>query len=77
MADLARISGVTPLHCASGKGHLEIFKYIVENVEDKNPARIDGKKSVHLAAAYVRLDFVKHIIKNLEDKTPRSRSQTT
>ena len=36
------LNGWTPHHFAAGKGHLEIYKLIVEEIENKNPADNKG-----------------------------------
>ena len=42
--------GLTPLHEAAGNGHLSLCKFIMENLEDKNPEDSDGFTPLHLAA---------------------------
>ena len=32
----------TPLHCAADKGHLDVYQYLIRNVEDKNPQNREG-----------------------------------
>jgi len=43
-------NGLTPLHTAARKGHLEICKYIISNVRIKNPADNFGFTPLHDAA---------------------------
>ena len=72
--------GITPLHLAAKKGHSEICKFIIERVEDKNPADIVGDTPLHFAAASGHLGLCKFILKNinsLDEKNPRGRKGLT
>jgi hypothetical protein len=43
-------NGVTGLHVAAQKGHKEIYQFIMDKVENKNPAAVNGVTPLHLAA---------------------------
>ena len=43
-------NGWTPLHSAAKGGHLEVCKFILENVEDKNLKKDDGGTPLHSVA---------------------------
>ena len=32
----------TPLHIAANNGHLDVYQYLIRNVEDKNPQNREG-----------------------------------
>ena len=42
-------NGKTPLHWAAHYGYFELYKYILERVEEKNPQDNDGKTPLHEA----------------------------
>ena len=66
----AKDDGATPLHLAAlndRKGHFEICKLIVENVEDKNPAAKDGSTPRYIAAKRGHFDIHKLILKSMEN----------
>ena len=44
----------TPLHEAASRGNFDICKFIIDQVEDKNPANKTGHTPFHIAAAYDR-----------------------
>ena len=64
----ANNGGVTPLHIAAEKGHFDICKLILENMEDKNPAMFGRKTPLAIAALNGHIDICKLIIENLENK---------
>ena len=41
--------GNTPLHYAAWNGHFDICKYILENVQEKNPSNNVGETPLDLA----------------------------
>ena len=62
---------------AAKMGHLDVCKFIIERVENKNPSDNDGKTPLHMAAEYGRLEICQLIIKNIEDKNPVDNSGRT
>ena len=65
--------GVTPLHCAVTYGKFDICQFIVDNVQDKNPADELGFTPLHYAVFMDHLEIYKLIFKNAEDKNPKSK----
>ena len=61
------------MHLAALKGHSEVCRLIIENVEDKNPADNFGDTPLHLAAKKGSLDICKMILPKVKDKNPVSR----
>jgi hypothetical protein len=60
-----------PAFIATYFGHMDVVKYIVDNLENKNPT-VDGNESLlHIAAINGRLDIVKYIISKDVDINPR------
>ena len=45
----SRNDGQTPFHFASAEGHFAVCKFIIENVEDRNPKDIWGETPLDLA----------------------------
>ena len=59
--------GCTPLHIAAIKGRVEIFKVIVNNIEDLSPKMNDGKTTpLHYAIKYGHEEIHKMIISYLK-----------
>ena len=65
--------GVTPLHCAVTYGKFDICQFIVDNVQDKNPADEIGLTPLHLAAKKGHLSICQLILENVEKKDPRTK----
>ena len=55
---------------AAKKGHFNICKLIIENVQNKNPANSIGHTPLHEAAYFGRFDICKLIIDNVDNKHP-------
>ena len=53
---------------AAKEGHLEVFKYIMERVTDKNPSNDNNTTPFHLAVKYSHFDIVDYISKNIGRK---------
>ena len=67
----ANNNGETPLHSAAKSGHLDICKFILENIqEDKNPEDNVGFTPLHYAAIMEHLDIFKFIAQNVENENP-------
>ena len=67
----ANNNGETPLHSAAKSGHLDICKFILENIqEDKNPEDNVGFTPLHYAAIMEHLDIFKFIAQNVENVNP-------
>ena len=65
-------SGITPLHYGAKHGHLDVCKYIMENIEEKNPrCSVSGLTPLHYAAYNGHLDVCMYIMENTNDKSPR------
>ena len=64
--------GLTPLHSAAARGHLEICQYILGNVSEKNPRNRNGETPLHCAALNGHLDVYKLIAEQLDqgDRNP-------
>jgi hypothetical protein len=67
-------TGFSSLHLASQRGHVEVCKYIMENLLDKNPQVVGGTffglTPYHLAANFGRLEICKLFLETLADKNP-------
>ena len=62
-------NGETPLHDAiRGGGHLEVFKLIMNSIENKNPPNQFGETPLHKAANFRYPEICKFILENVEDK---------
>ena len=40
----------TPLHIAANNGHLDVYQYLIRNVEDKNPQNREGLTPLQYAS---------------------------
>ena len=68
---------LTPLHAAALCGHLEIFKIILTEAEDKTPKDLSGWTPLHSAAFYGKMNVCEAFFDYLEGKNPRSTTSTT
>ncbi len=71
------ISGWTPLHLASGKGHIEIVEFLLNHGADIELENILGKRPLWLAAKFGRYETIKTLLEhgaavNLKDKHGRT-----
>ena len=61
--------GETPLFPAAKNGHFNIYKLIIQNVEEKNPSRIeDGATPLYMAAWQGHFEIYKLIIENVKER---------
>ena len=58
-------------------GHLNIVSFIMEKVDDPNPADQDGATPLHWAAQEGHQDIVSFIIKRVDDPNPARHDGTT
>ena len=57
--------GNTPLHIATDSGYMNIYKLIIEYIQDKNLGNTDGDTPLHMAAGRGYLEICKVIIENV------------
>ena len=62
--------GYTPLHAAALNGHLQVCLFILDRVQNKNPAVRSGLTPLHLAANRGHEEVFKAIANEIEDKNP-------
>ena len=71
-----------PIFIAVYFDHFDVVKFLVDNLEDKNP-KTDGYNErfgatpLHMAATSGRIDIVKYIMSNVLDKNPKDHSGLT
>merc|ERR1712086_452190 len=66
------VAGLTPLHYAAKNGHLEVYRFILEHLTDKNPGDMYGLTPLHFAAMRGQLEMCKLILKMVDNKNPRT-----
>ena len=67
----ANNNGETPLHSAAKCGHLDICKFILENInENENPEDNVGLTPLHYAAMLGNLEIYKFLDQNIEHENP-------
>ena len=68
-----------PFFIATLLGHFEVVKYLVDNLEDKNPILDSYAQctALHFAAIHGRIDIVKYIMSNVMDINPMDRNGNT
>ena len=71
------INHYEPLHYAAIKGDLNMYKFIHNKLEDKNPKNVDGWMPIHFASRHGKIRIVEFIIGHLEDKNPKDNSGLT
>jgi len=57
-------SGWTPLHLASGKGHIEIVEYLLNHGADTELENIHGQRPLWLAARFGRYETIKTLLEH-------------
>ena len=62
---------------ASSQGNTEICKFIVKNLENKNPGDDKGVTPLHVAARCGKEDVCKFLMDNLVDKNPQANNGIT
>ena len=60
----------TPLHLAAAKGHFEVCKMIIENVDKKDLKTFHRFTPLHVAALMGHLEIYELILSNIEEKSP-------
>ena len=69
--------GITPLHIAADKGHIQLVQWLLQwilaNNEDTNPRSTNGDTPLHKACASGQLEAVKIIIAQIKDLNPKGR----
>ncbi|KAL4885900.1 ankyrin repeat-containing domain protein [Aspergillus karnatakaensis] len=53
---------ITPLHCASSRGHAEMAEFLLENGADGNAITRDGSTALHLATEYGQRKVMKLLL---------------
>ena len=66
-----------PIHQAAKRGHFELFKFIFEKTEVKNPQDHSGWMPVHYAASTGQMEICKFIHQNGNNLNPLSNDGTT
>ena len=63
----------TPLHIAAVNGNLDLYKLIMNNVDEINPETNNGKTPLHMAVTNGHMELSKMIIERIENKNPSDR----
>ena len=61
-------NGYNPIHNAVTKGHIEIVKYFIQNVNGLKARYVEGNTPLHLALKESEFEIVKLIAENVDDK---------
>ena len=70
-------NGAMPMDIAAKNGHLEICKFLIMNIADKNPSNVYGMTALHVAARFNQLEACNLIMKSVVDKNPLNQSGRT
>ena len=60
----------TPLHIAAVRGNLDLYKLIMDNVDNVNPETNNGKTPLHMAVTNGHMELSKMIMERIENKNP-------
>ena len=68
-----------PIFIAAFHGHLEIVRYLLDNLEDKNPKNHGNWycTPLHVAANHGRIDVVRYIMSKVSDINPKDNYELT
>ena len=73
-----RSDRTTPLHYAAKNGHLEVYKCIAAQVNNKNPVETEcGTTALHYAARNGHIEIVKYILEFIDDANLKDNEGTT
>ena len=64
--------GMLPIDITAKDGHMEICKFLIMNIADKNPGSMNGNSPLHVAAWCGQLEAYKLIMQNAVDKNPQN-----
>ena len=65
-------NGMLPIDIAAKDGHMEICKFLIVNIADKNPGSMNGTSALHVAAWCGQLEAYKLIMQSVVDKNPQN-----
>ena len=71
-ADVLDYNGMLPIDITAKDGHMEICKFLIVNIADKNPGSINGTSPLHVAAWCGQLEAYKLIMQSVVDKNPQN-----
>ena len=69
-------SGMTPLHYVAQNGQEEVANFMIENLEDCNPANTFGETPLHLASKFGHFKIVEMISRRINPNDFRERYST-
>ena len=61
-----------PIDITAKDGHMEICKFLIANIADKNPVSMNGTSALHVAAWFGQLEAYKLIMQSVVDKNPQN-----
>ena len=68
------VNGALPIDITANYGHLEICKFLMMNIADKNPSNnTNGATALHVAAWSGQLEVYKLVMQSVVDKNPMNR----
>ena len=70
--DVLDYNGMLPIDITAKDGHMEICKFLIVNIADKNPGSINGTSALHVAAWCGQLEAYKLIMQSVVDKNPQN-----
>ena len=64
-------NGITPLHIAAAKGHVDVYKQIIQCIDVINPRDSNnGWTPLHFASYHGHLELCEFIIEKVDDLNP-------
>ena len=63
-------NGKTPLHFAASKGQLDVYKQIIQYLDDINPSDNRGWTPLHSVSCHGYFEFCKFLSERIEDLNP-------
>ena len=65
-------NGMLPIDINAKDDHMEICKFLIVNIADKNPGSMNGTSALHVAAWCGQLEAYKLIMQSVVDKNPQN-----
>ena len=75
--DMKKDAGSTPLHFASGNGHVQVVQFLVEHGTDATARDKNGSTPLHLASQNGHVEVAQFLVEHGADAAARDKNGST